>query len=366
MPIYMDRHDIPDEVTAEHLARMHQLDLNVEHLFGCKAMTYWCDEVRKVAFCLIHAPDQQAVVDMHNHAHGSYPHKIIEVDSGTVESFLGRIEDPKNEKGTELNIIDDSAFRVLMSVKIERNPNARLDKVEFDQAYKTLNELLEKVITGHQGRLVKRKDNSFLASFDSGTKAVLCTLDTQVLLGGPSVSTSFNFKIGLSAGVPVTDKGNIFEDAVKMSRYLSEITQGRTTVTSEVKDLFEGENFNKRIDASIAVLDLNSEKFLRTLMDYFDREWNNPALNVETLSVGLGLSKSQANRKLKSLTAKSPNQLIQEIRLQKSVDSIRLKHRTISEIAYDSGFTSPAYFSRAFKRRFGLSPKDFAIDYVQR
>jgi AraC-like DNA-binding protein len=150
-----------------------------------------------------------------------------------------------------------------------------------------------------------------------------------------------------------------------MSKYLSEITQGNITVTSEVKALFESENFNRSIDKSIGVIDLNTEKFLKSLMDYFEKEWNNPALNVEKLSIGLGLSKSQTNRKVRSLTAKSPNQFIQEIRLQNSVASIKSNTKTLSEIAYDSGFASPTYFSRAFKKRFGISPKEFATDYIQ-
>ncbi|HEY5826638.1 MAG TPA: helix-turn-helix transcriptional regulator, partial [Cyclobacteriaceae bacterium] len=191
-----------------------------------------------------------------------------------------------------------------------------------------------------------------------------CALENQTILDNTPQFFNLKIKIGLSAGVPITDKGNIFEDTEKMSRYLSEITQGRITITSEIKDLFESENFNSTIDKSIVVLDLNTEKFLKSLMDYFEKEWNNPALNVERLSIGLGLSKSQANRKLRSLTAKSPNQFIQEIRLQKSLAAIKLNHKSISEIAYDTGFTSPTYFSRAFKKRFGISPKEFAIDHI--
>ena len=51
MPIYMDRHDLPESVTAEEVARLHQEDLKIEHKFGCKGMTYWFDEVRK--YCLL-------------------------------------------------------------------------------------------------------------------------------------------------------------------------------------------------------------------------------------------------------------------------------------------------------------------------
>jgi hypothetical protein len=55
----------------------------------------------------------QALEDMHNHAHGQVPHRIIEVEPEIVESFLGRIEDPKKNNDTELNIIDDPHSELL-------------------------------------------------------------------------------------------------------------------------------------------------------------------------------------------------------------------------------------------------------------
>lgn len=364
MPIYMDRHDIPEQVSAEHVARMHQEDLKIEHLYGCKGMTYWCDEQRKMAFCLIHAPNRKALEDMHVHAHGDFPHEIIEVDPAIVESFLGRIEDPQNTRNTPLNIIDDSAFRTLMAVKIENATLKNRNRDHLNNEVKRLYQSLGDVIAKHKGRPVKQKDDSILASFNSVTNAVMCTQESQSLVNSANAS-DLKMKIGLSAGVPVNERSSLFEDTIKMSKYLSEITQGPITVTSEVKDLFESENFNITIDKSIGVIDMNTEKFLKSLMDYFEKEWNNPALNVQKLSVGLGLSKSQTNRKLKSLTAKSPNQFIQEIRLQHSLTLIKSNTKTVSEIAYESGFASPTYFSRAFKKRFGTSPKEFAMDYTQ-
>lgn len=364
MPIYMDRHNIPEEVSAEHVARMHQEDLKIEHLYGCKGMTYWCDEQRKMAFCLIQAPNKKALEEMHMHAHGDFPHEIIEVDAAVVESFLGRIEDPKNTRNTPLNIIDDSAFRTLMTIKVEKGTLKNGDKDELNNEVTRLYQSLGNVIAKHNGRPVKQKDDSILASFDSVTNAMLCTRESQSLVNSVN-ALNVRIKIGLSAGVPVDEKPSLFEDTIKMSKFLSEITQGEITVTSEVKDLFESENFNSTIDKSIGVIDVNTEKFLKSLMDYLEKEWNNPTLNVQKLSVGLGLSKSQTNRKLRALTAKSPNQFIQEIRLQNSLASIKSNTKTVSEIAYESGFTSPTYFSRAFKKRFGISPKEFAADYIQ-
>lgn len=66
MPIYMDRHDVSEEVTAENVAQLHQEDLKIQHQFGCNALTYWFDDKRKMASCLIEAPDEKTVEEMHN------------------------------------------------------------------------------------------------------------------------------------------------------------------------------------------------------------------------------------------------------------------------------------------------------------
>ena len=102
MPIYMDRHDLPVSINAEEVARLHQEDLKIEAEFGCKGLTYWYDDHRKLAFCLIEAPDQSALQQMHNHAHGAVPNSIIEVNPSVVSSFLGRISDPEKASGADL------------------------------------------------------------------------------------------------------------------------------------------------------------------------------------------------------------------------------------------------------------------------
>ena len=98
MPIFMDRHDVSDEVTAEIVAELHQEDLKIQDKYNCKGLTYWFDAKRNTAFCLIEAPNKESIQKMHNQAHGEVPHKIIEVDGSVVESFLGRIEDPEKSQ----------------------------------------------------------------------------------------------------------------------------------------------------------------------------------------------------------------------------------------------------------------------------
>src|SRR6476661_1065624 len=93
MPIYMDVHIVPG-VKARDVAGAHRQDLLHQEEYGCSCMTYWIDEGRESVFCLIEAPTKEAVIEMHNKAHGLIPHRIIEVNSTVVESFLGRVYDP--------------------------------------------------------------------------------------------------------------------------------------------------------------------------------------------------------------------------------------------------------------------------------
>ncbi|MFI5188289.1 MAG: DUF4242 domain-containing protein, partial [Chitinophagales bacterium] len=85
MPIYMDVHILPG-VRARAVAEAHRLDMIHQAEHGCKCMTYWIDEERGNVFCLIDAPTQDAVEEMHRQAHGLIPNRIIEVNSTIVES----------------------------------------------------------------------------------------------------------------------------------------------------------------------------------------------------------------------------------------------------------------------------------------
>jgi len=97
------------------------------------------------------------------------------------------------------------------------------------------------------------------------------------------------------------------------------------------------------------------------LMDYVDREWRNTTLNIDRFIKDLGYSKSKLYRSIIPLTGKSPNTFIKEYRLNKALQLLNNQVLNISEIAYETGFNSPAYFTRAFKKQFGLLPTNFMI-----
>src|SRR5438128_2229716 len=119
MPIYMDVHIVPG-VKAKEVATAHHMDLLNQEEYECKCMTYWIDEQRENVFCLIEAPDKDAVKELHRKSHGLVPNKIIEVSSKVVQSFLGRIFDPEEAEITDdgLKVFTDSSFRILVVTKI--------------------------------------------------------------------------------------------------------------------------------------------------------------------------------------------------------------------------------------------------------
>ena len=93
MPLYMDLH-IGQGLTSEDVAKAHQLDLAIQDDFNCNCLTYWFDETRSNVYCLIEAPNKEAVVRLHKKAHEQLPDEIIEVDKRVVKAFLGRTMDP--------------------------------------------------------------------------------------------------------------------------------------------------------------------------------------------------------------------------------------------------------------------------------
>ena len=360
MPLFLDLHDLPEGITAEHVAEMHQADLDTEHKYDCRGLTYWCDEKRKTAFCLIEAPNKQALIDLHENAHGAIPTRIIEVNDTIVESFLGRIEDPEKSKKTHLNIVNEPAFRTLVFVKIKRKKIRENDISLLKVVMRGYTTTINTLTTQHNGRVVKQDTSRFLMSFDVVTDAITCGVKIQESLH-PVIIPDLEFKIGISAGIPVTEKDSIFEDTIKTSDYLSDVVKGSFSITAEVNDLYEGENQNQPIykNYGITVLNEKDEDFMMDLMTYTEKVWSQTIISVSDFEKNLGYSKSKLYRTMMNLVGKSPNIFLRDYRLNKALELLEKQNNNISEIAYQTGFSSPAYFSKCFHKKYGILPSNF-------
>ena len=360
MPIYMDRHDLTEEVTAEHVAQIHQEDLRIEHKYGCKGLTYWFDGERRAAFCLIDAPNKEKLKEMHDQAHGAIPTSIIEVDPTLVESFLGRIDDPKSDEDTDLNLLIDHPFRYIMVTKISNNSLPSLSDIDF---FLYFNENMLKRVIHFNGSLVKKKMDGLLISFKSISDAISCAVEIQkelIQFKKDNKLPTLKLKIGLSAGIPVSDGDEIFADTIKLAERLCNDVIGQIVLSSEVKDLYVSENANNNFNREmIRSLKPFNEIFLISFLDFMEKSWTKTDLKVEDFSKNLGFSKSQLYRKIKYITGKSLNTFIKEYRLEKAVELLKKQKGNISEIAFETGFNSPAYFSKCFHRTYGILPSSY-------
>jgi YesN/AraC family two-component response regulator len=94
------------------------------------------------------------------------------------------------------------------------------------------------------------------------------------------------------------------------------------------------------------------EQFMNRIMMVIEEHLAEEEFSIEEFGKDVGMSRSQMHRKLKALTGKSASLYLRTVRLAKAKQLIAEKKGNISEISYQVGFSSPAYFSRCFKEEF--------------
>lgn len=101
------------------------------------------------------------------------------------------------------------------------------------------------------------------------------------------------------------------------------------------------------------------KKFVSEFTAMIEGNISNPDLQVSQICQQLGMSRVQLYRKVKALLGYSVNDYIVSVRLKKAKFMLLNSDKSISEIASDVGFSSPTYFSTAFKGKFKISPTEF-------
>ena len=192
-------------------------------------------------------------------------------------------------------------------------------------------------------------------SFDSVTKAIQSAIKINEL-HNCVITPDLEFKIGVSAGIPVTTNDKIFEDTIKRANYLSFIANEKICISHEVKELHESENRNDALNTEINSITVEGERFVTQLMEYTENVWTNSNTTVNDFHENLGYSKSKLYRTMMSIIGKSPNSFLKEYRLEQALQLLDKQNSNISEIAYNTGFNSPAYFSKCFQEIYGVLP----------
>ena len=252
MPVYMDRHYI-EGATQHAVADAHQKDLALQDKYKIKFLTYWFDEARCTAFCLIESPNRNTIEQAHNEAHGSVPNEVLEVDPSVVDAFLGRIKDPPRSDplaAKSAEIAMDAGFRVIMFTDLK--DSTRMTTLYGDTKALHLlhihNALTRNSLKTHHGREVKHMGDGFMASFVSVSDAVQCAVDIQnafAVYNKKNPETPLILRIGLSAGEPIEEHGDLFGKAVQLAaRLCAHAEPAQILVAKVVFDQCEGEKLS--------------------------------------------------------------------------------------------------------------------------
>ncbi|MEL6143605.1 MAG: response regulator, partial [Bacteroidota bacterium] len=114
----------------------------------------------------------------------------------------------------------------------------------------------------------------------------------------------------------------------------------------QLRERFSNEGTIKLKEIAVTSLD---EQFLQSLVEIIERRIDDDELTIEELASEVGVSRVQLHRKLKSLTGKSPSVFLRTIRLHRSKELLEKGAGNVSEVCFDVGFSSLAYFSKCFK-----------------
>ncbi|MDT8393444.1 MAG: ATP-binding protein [Bacteroidales bacterium] len=101
------------------------------------------------------------------------------------------------------------------------------------------------------------------------------------------------------------------------------------------------------------------QQFLHKAIDVVRKYYHDPEFTVETFGSHMAMSRMQLHRKITALTGQAASEFIRSLRLQEAATLLKNKAGTIAEIAYDTGFTSPSYFTGCFKKYYGMSPTEY-------
>ncbi len=102
----------------------------------------------------------------------------------------------------------------------------------------------------------------------------------------------------------------------------------------------------------------NIDPFIKELHSFITSRMDDTELSIEDLCRFSGLSRSQLFRRVKSLTGLNPTKFMLDSRLEQAWQLLKSRDQRVNEVAYQCGFSDPAYFARVFKRAYGRTPSE--------
>lgn len=181
---------------------------------------------------------------------------------------------------------------------------------------------------------------------------ISCSHIPVILLTALSDSRQRNFALSLGADDYIQKPFQITHIKIKIIRQLQERERMRTALLNKLQ---QGSLLLIAPDKTENIDDL----FLNRFIGLLENIYTDPDFNIEKASTELGLSRGHLSRKIKELTGITPVEFLRNFRLTKATILLKQQQLSISEITYQTGFSSPAYFTKCFRAVYGVTPSDY-------
>ena len=368
MPLFMDFHK-GLSTSAEEVKKAHIADEAVQSKYGVIYHQFWINEEEGTVFCLMEGPDKESCAAVHREAHGNMACSIVEVNTGWYKLFMGSGHVIEHGQVKRRDGSTDPGIRNILVISIQKvsspsNGSEHRPLKTPDNTKKTVLSILSR----WNGREVSwLHDDSLMSVFDSSVDTVQCALRIQEELldnvdGMQNCEENFSLKMGVSAGQPVTEKGDFFSEATTLARRLCSVAGQNELLIStrlldycNLKELIR--DFSRK--AQVRILSSREEDLITNLFTISEEKLSDENFTVDSLCRNIGMSRPQLYRKMISLTGKSPNDFLRDLRMNKALTLIKKKAGNISEIALEVGYNNPSYFAKCFQDRYGCSPSRF-------
>jgi len=143
------------------------------------------------------------------------------------------------------------------------------------------------------------------------------------------------------------------------SAYLEARIENLLKLRKQLQDLYGSSLTSGVISPSKPHVVSQDDIFIQRIMKFIEENIDNSELTIEDIALNIGFSRSAFFKKLKSLTGHAPVEFLKEIRIQRAAQLIETGEYNFSEITYMVGINDPRYFSRCFKQKFGMSPREY-------
>jgi AraC-like DNA-binding protein len=354
----MDFHKIAN-VTIDDVKAAHIADIAIQKQYGVKYHQFWVNETEGTVFCLVEGPDAATCERVHQLAHGNLACALTEVETGFYENLMGK-DQPVDHQGLVQNMDGtvDLGYRNILVASVYGITKATSSK-DFSLLLTPAwaRAIITKTIASFRGRELKwDTDDSLIGIFDDTTDAVQCASQIQrTLLQNQVKQPQIIFKIGINASQPVTKEGNFFNEAIMLAHRLCTTAQNNRILTSALVKKLSNEQLLSDTN-SIKSLNCKEEAFLSDLIHIAETKLSDHQFNLNRLSNEICISRPQLYRKVMSLTGRSPHEFVRDLQMNKALLLLKQNKVGIAQIAYETGFRSPSYFTKCFSQKFGCAP----------